>query len=161
MKKAELERLFREYYPEMYQRALTILYDRQESDDVVCGIFEVLLRQDMELLPDRAEPYLLKSVRNECLKRIHQKSNRERLMQFYAKERLIDEDLKKDEERLSRLLVIAHRCLTRQEQDIFHMRFLEGQSYDDIAAELGISRVAVWKHLSHLVKTLKHQFNNH
>ena len=93
MKKAELERLFREYYPEMYQRALTILYDRQESDDVVCGIFEVLLRQDMELLPDRAEPYLLKSVRNECLKRIHQKSNRERLMQFYAKERLIDEDL--------------------------------------------------------------------
>lgn len=50
MKKAELERLFREYYPEMYQRALTILYDRQESDDVVCGIFEVLLRQDMEPL---------------------------------------------------------------------------------------------------------------
>lgn len=33
----------------------------------VCGIFEVLLRQDMELLPNRAELYLLKSVRNECI----------------------------------------------------------------------------------------------
>lgn len=161
MKKAELERLFREYYPEMYQRALTILYDRQESDDVVCGIFEVLLRQDMELLPEQSRAYLLKSVRNECLKKIHQKSNRERLMQFYAKEMQIDEDLKKDEERLSRLQAIAHRCLTQQEQDIFHMRFLEGLGYDDIARELCISRVAVWKHLSHLVKTLKQQFYNH
>lgn len=160
MKEAEVERLFRKYYPDMYRRALTILYDRQESDDVVCGIFEALLQQDMELLPNSEEQYLLGSVRKECLQRISLKSNRERLLQFYAKERQIEEDMQKDEERLKRLQAVAHRCLTKQELLIFHKRFLEGQSYDDIATELGISRVAVWKHLSHLVKTIKQQFKN-
>lgn len=161
MKKAEVERLFKEYYPEMYRRALTILYDRQESDDVVSGIFETLLRQDISLMPNTERQYLMKSVRNECLKRINQKSNRERLMKSYAAEVRIEADSQKDEERLSLMQDIAHRCLTEQEQAIFRKRFLEGQSYDDIAATMGISRVAVWKHLSHLVKTIKQQFKNH
>ena len=39
------------------------------------------------------------------------------------------------------------------------MRFLDGRSYEEIGAELGISRVAVWKHLSHLMTTIKEQFN--
>lgn len=160
MKKAEVEQLFRKYYPEMYRRARTILYDRQESDDVVCGIFEKLLSQDLVPLPNVEERYLLGSVRNECLKRIGQKSNRERLMRFYAFETQIADDLQKDEERLIRIQTVARHCLSKQELDIFHKRFLEEKSYEDIASELGISRVMVWKHLSHLIKTIKQQFNN-
>lgn len=56
-------------------------------------------------------------------------------------------------------LTFAHTHLTLQEQTIFRMRFLDAKSYEEIGAALGISRVAVWKHLSHLMTTIKGQFD--
>jgi len=75
MDKKEITTLFRQYYGRMYGMAVSILYDEQESKDVVSDIFERLLVADTLLLPDTVEHYLLTSVRNSCLKRIAQKSN--------------------------------------------------------------------------------------
>lgn len=72
MEKKEISTLFRQYYGRMYGMAVSILYDEQESKDVVSDIFERLLESDTVLLPDTVEHYLLTSVRNSCLKRISQ-----------------------------------------------------------------------------------------
>lgn len=77
MEKKEISTLFRQYYGRMYGMAVSILYDEQESQDVVSDIFERLLESDTVLLPDTVEHYLLTSVRNSCLKRISQKTNRQ------------------------------------------------------------------------------------
>ena len=53
--------------------------------------------------------------------------------------------------------VVSH--LTEQEQRIFHLRFTDGYSYEEIASTEGISRVAVWKHLSHALKEIRNHFN--
>ena len=53
--------------------------------------------------------------------------------------------------------VVGH--LSAQEQRIFGMRFNEGYSYEEIAAAEGISKVAVWKHLSHIITSIKKHFN--
>ena len=53
--------------------------------------------------------------------------------------------------------VVSH--LTEQEQRIFRLRFTEGYSYEEIASSEGISRVAVWKHLSHALKEIRNRFN--
>ena len=53
--------------------------------------------------------------------------------------------------------VVSH--LSAQEQRIFGMRFNEGYSYEEIAAAEGISKVAVWKHLSHIITSIKKHFN--
>lgn len=74
MEKKEISTLFRQYYGRMYGMAVSILYDEQESQDVVSDIFERLLESDTVLLPDTVEHYLLTSVRNSCLKRISQKN---------------------------------------------------------------------------------------
>ena len=53
--------------------------------------------------------------------------------------------------------VVSH--LSAQEQRIFRLRFSEGYSYEEIAAAEGISKVAVWKHLSHIITSIKKHFN--
>ena len=53
--------------------------------------------------------------------------------------------------------VVSH--LSEREQRIFNLRFAEGCSYEEIAAAEGISKVAVWKHLSHAITEVKKHFN--
>ena len=95
MEKKEIITLFRQYYGRMYGMAVSILYDEQESKDVVSDIFERLLVSDTLLLPDTVEHYLLTSVRNSCLKRIAQKSNRQRIAQHYASEQQLSDSPRK------------------------------------------------------------------
>ena len=52
MKNEELKRLFVQHYSKMYRVARTMLYDEQESKDVVSDIFERLLNGNIMLLPE-------------------------------------------------------------------------------------------------------------
>ena len=113
MEKKEISTLFRQYYGRMYGMAVSILYDEQESKDVVSDIFERLLESDTVLLPDTVEHYLLTSVRNSCLKRISQKTNRQRIAMLYASEQQMAASPEEDELRLEQMLHFAktHLCL--------------------------------------------------
>ena len=70
MERQDIQRLFKQHYAKMYRVARTILYDEQESEDVVSDIFERLLHGQTVLMPDTEEHYLLTSVRNQCFKRL-------------------------------------------------------------------------------------------
>ena len=119
MEKKEISTLFRQYYGRMYGMAVSILYDEQESKDVVSDIFERLLESDTVLLPDTVEHYLLTSVRNSCLKRISQKTNRQRIAMLYACEQQMAASPEEDELRLEQMLHFAKTHLTPQQQCIF------------------------------------------
>ena len=60
----ELEKLFKQYYRQMYRLATMLLHDDAESKDVVHDIFANLLRNSQDLREDTAESYLLTSVQN-------------------------------------------------------------------------------------------------
>lgn len=156
MDKLQLEVLFRQHYPRMYALARTILYDEQESKDAVSDVFDHLLSTEEDKMPDAVEPYLMISVRNNCLKKIHQKEARQRREKIYQESvSLASTTPEADHERLQAVLKFAHQELTQQELSIFKMRFLAEMTYPEIAEELGISRVAVWKHLAHLTSLMK------
>ena len=73
MKKTEIDHLFRRYYVDMYRRARALLYDEQESEDVVSDIFENLLHADILPPADderQLKGYLLAAVRNENKRRM-------------------------------------------------------------------------------------------
>ena len=161
MDRTRLAELFRQHYTRMYRQARAILYDDQESKDVVSGVFEQLLSARVTLLPETEEGYLLTAVRNSCIKRIRHQNARQRMEKLYRSEQSLTLSSPEcDEARLDALMAFARRSLTPQEQRIFEMRFILGKSYLDIAADQGISKVAVWKHLSHLVTTMKEHFKN-
>lgn len=159
MRKRQVEILFRQHYRRMYAAAYSLLYDGQESKDAVSDVFASLLENNVELLPDAAGQYLLSAVRHHCLNRLRDKTNRERTARLYVSS-LQDDDDNAVEDEWRQLCDFAHKKLSEQELAIFTMRFLDGKDYKDICAATGISRIAVWKHLSHIKKLLQQHYNS-
>ena len=94
------------------------------------------------------------SVRNRCLKRLRH----EAVVRDYGKH-LIDEGQEAEDELIQDIVEYIVSHLSEREQRIFRLRFTEGYSYEEIAAAEGISKVAVWKHLSHIIMEVKKHFN--
>lgn len=154
MENNEIQRLFKLHYAKMYQVARSILCDEQESEDVVSDIFENLLHGQTVLMPDTEERYLLTSVRNQCYKRLRHISSPLGDDGFTEP---MDEN-EDENERLTDINEFVTNHLSSQEQRIFHLRFNDGCSYEEIAVAESISRVAVWKHLSHALNQIRQQF---
>ncbi|MBQ5740574.1 MAG: sigma-70 family RNA polymerase sigma factor [Bacteroidaceae bacterium] len=153
MERDIIQQLFRQHYAKMQRVAQTLLCDGQESEDVVSDIFEQLLSSGIALMPGTEERYLLTSVRNRCLKRLrHQAVKRNAPIPEAT-----DEDDAADG-RLTDIVEFVVSHLSPQEQRIFGLRFTDGFTYEEIAQAEGISRVAVWKHLSHAITAIKKQF---
>ena len=78
-RKKDIEQLFRQHYAKMYNLARCILSDDDESKDVVSEVFAQILADDVVLVPESEEGYLMRSVRNRCLNLIAHKSVKERV----------------------------------------------------------------------------------
>ena len=63
----DIEQMFRRHYEKMYNLARCILSDDDESKDVVSEVFTQILADNIVLLPESEEGYLMRSVRNRCL----------------------------------------------------------------------------------------------
>ncbi len=156
MEREIVRHLFMQHYAKMQRVARTLLYDEQESEDVVSDIFEYLLRRQSELLPSTEERYLLTSVRNQCLKRLRH----EQVKRDAAESQTHETSDDAEDDRITDIVEFVVGHLSEQKQRIFHLRFMEGYSYEDIAIAEGISRVAVWKHLSYIITEIKQHFNS-
>ena len=155
MESQVIQQLFMQHYAKMMRVARTILYDELESQDVVSDIFASLLHGHTVLMPETAENYLMRSVRNRCLKQLRHTS-----VPFAASGCAEPtDDFEKEDERLADIDEFVASHLSAQEQRIFRLRFSDGLSYEEIAAEECTSRVAVWKHLSHALNLIKNHFN--
>ena len=169
MEQEAVKRLFMQHYVKMQRVARTLLYDEKESEDGCSDVFESLLRGDTLLVPGTEEHYLMTSVRNRCLKQLRHVAIEHSPLtidHFAASNSIannggdsmfnaqwsMDDRLSDIEE-----FVVSH--LSEREQRIFGLRFSEGYSYEEIAVAEGISKVAVWKHLSHAITEVKKHFN--
>ena len=156
MKKKEIERLFRQYYVQMTRLARTLLYDDEEARDVVSEVFATLIKAD--ITPKDIERYLLISVRNRCLNLIEHKSVRAKFEQAYTLEMRSEPEPTDDDDRLRRVMTYAEQNLTEQTLRVFRMRHLQGMKYQEIADELGISRVMVYKHLTQAMEKMREYY---
>ena len=164
MKKEEIEILFRQHYGQMIQQAKRMLYDDEESRDVVSEVFATLIK--MDILPKNMESYLIASVRNRCLNLLEHKDVRAKFKQAYTLE--MKQNVATDDDAISytsveqwyqQMMAYAKKHLTGQTLLVFHMRHIDGMKYQEIADQLGISRVMVYKHLVKAMNTIK-EYNN-
>ena len=160
MKEKEIEQLFRQHYAQMAKLARTMLYDDEEARDVVSEVFAALIRSD--IVPVNIKNYLLTSVRNRCLSILEHKSVRAKFEQAYTLEMKSASQPAEEgggeyqsSDRLRNLMTYAEQNLTKQALRVFRMRHLQGMKYQDIADELGISRVMVYKHLTQAMEKIK------
>lgn len=71
--------MFRQHYEKMYNLARSILSDDDESKDVVSEVFTTILADDVVLMPESEEGFLMRSVRNRCLNLIAHKGVKEKV----------------------------------------------------------------------------------
>ena len=142
-----IERMFRQHYEKMYNLARCILSDDDESKDVVSDVFTHILEDDVVLMPESEEGYLMRSVRNRCLNLIAHKSVKERVAKLLLADAdvILSEDMN---ERLEQLLLLIDDLEPPIRKQIFRLRYLQEKSYQEVSDEVGVSKVTVFNHLS-------------
>ena len=159
MTKKEFEDIYRQHYAKMYRLARTMLYDADESKDVVSDIFARLLRGGVMPDSDRMEGYLMTAVRNRCRDVLNRKSMQERVEKHFLQESMQSQIVSmNDDDRLERLMQFIEAELPPLSQQIFRLRFLSEMSYEEVAQAAGVSKVTVYNHLSQSVQRIKEYF---
>ena len=160
MTQKEIETLFRQHYAAMYRLARTILYDADESKDVVSDVFVRLLHSTPSVQPDKMEGYLMMAVRNRCLDVLSHKSVREQVEKLFSQELKQRHIIARNEdERLDQLMQYIERELPPLSQQILRLRFLQEMTYEEVAQEVGVSKVTVYNHLRQSMHRIKEYFS--
>ena len=157
-RKQFIQKLFKQYYRQMYRLATMLLHDDAESKDVVHDIFAHLLDDPKDLKEETAEHYLLTSVRNRCLNVIRSRQIQERVERLY----LLDLDTNiTPTERLAEELEALYKGIDQLEppvcRDIIMQHFRDGITFKEIANRLGVSETTVYKHLRRALNQLRTQ----
>ena len=159
MTKKEFEDIYRQHYAKMYRLARTMLYDVDESKDVVSDIFARLLRDCDGPQKDKIEGYLMTAVRNRCRDVLSHKSMRERVERLFLQESMQSHIVSmNDDDRLELLMQFIESELPPLSQQIFQLRFIREMSYEEVAQAVGVSKVTVYNHLSQSLQRIKEYF---
>ena len=164
-----IHHLFKAHYAQMYRLAVSILYDEDESKDVVSEVFARLIGSDTVLRPDTIEVYLLASVRNQCRNVLERRQVRERFLRLMSAETVQQTNSEEETLRMEELIQYINEQLPPLTLQIFKLRFLSEKPRDDgrnlgmmtcqeIANTLGISRQTVHSHLQQSVERIKDFF---
>lgn len=183
--KETIEQLFRQHYLRMYQSARVLLKDDAASKDVVSEVFaDVLngktqLELDNETANDKtiasnpslpsanAESYLLVCVRHKCLNLLSRQKMKDRVHHLLKADtspsiaplEATIAEIDRETEKYEAILAYMDAELTPQTRKVLDLRFRQKLKYREIATELGISEVAVYKHLAQGIRKLKQKFN--
>jgi len=160
MTKEEFENIYRQHYAKMYRLARTMLYDADESKDVVSDIFARLLREKYHPQQHQLEGYLMTAVRNRCCDVLSHKSMRERVEKLFLQESQQSNVISAntDDDRLERLVQFVESELPPLSQQIFQLRFLRELSYEEVAQATGVSKVTVYNHLAQSLQRIRVYF---
>lgn len=159
MTREKFEEIYRRHYPAMYRLARTILYDADDSKDVVSEIFARLLRGEIVPQTGRIEGFLMTSVRNRCRDVLRHKNVRESVEKLFSAQIMLNQNKPvNDDDRLERLMLFVETELPPLSQQIFRLRFIHEMTYEEVAEAIGVSRVTVYNHLSQSLQRIKEHF---
>lgn len=160
MTTSELEILFKTHYAAMFRLAMSLLYDEDESKDVVSDVFASLLDGGLAIRSDNARGFLLTCVRNSCINVIRHKQMRERFMKLYSNRAEPLADGPDDSLTLAELREYVDNNLPPLSRRIFTLRYLHDMTCQQVAETVGVSRVTVHHHLSQSMEKINAYFNN-
>ena len=160
MTTSELEILFKTHYAAMFRLAMSLLYDEDESKDVVSDVFASLLGGGLAIRSDNARGFLLTCVRNSCINVIRHKQMRERFMKLYSNRAEPLADGPDDSLMLDELREYIDNNLPPLSRRIFTLRYLQDMTCQQVADAVGVSRVTVHHHLSQSLEKINTYFNN-
>ena len=144
----------------MYRLAMTILYNEDESKDVVSEVFARLLDNDIALRQDTAEAYLMRATRNQCSNVLKRKQVRERFLQLFSDEATQPAIAEGERLRMEELIRFVHEQLPPLSQQVFRLRYQQEMTCQEVADTLGISRQTVHAHLQQSIAKIRTFFKS-
>ena len=126
--KDDLKALFMEHYDRMYLLARVMLHDDEESRDVVSDVFAQIAER-MQTAGQVPETDGIEMIPIEA-----------------------------QTDHLTEVLRYSEQTFTPQTLHVFRLRYQQRKKYTEIASELQISEVAVYKHLAQALKKIKQHF---
>ena len=162
MTRKDVESLFKTHYAQMYHLALTLLFDKAESKDVVSEVFASLLNDSTIVRTDDARAFLLTSVRHRCLNVLKHKQVQERFARLLTEDAdtLMKDNTVEEQMQMEELMRYVQDNLSPLEQNIFRMRYLREMTCQEVAEALNVSRQTVHTHLKQTVKIIRKYFNS-
>ena len=159
VEKRELEQQYIDSYQRMLTVARLILKNEDEASDAVSDVFARLADGSMVLPEENPERYLMATIRNLCITRIRRMTLHERIERRLSLSEPTQASMASEREMAKEMIDYAEKTFSNQTWRIFQLRFDEGLLYREIAEQLGISEVTVYKHLAEALKKLKEKFN--
>ncbi|MBR0434015.1 MAG: sigma-70 family RNA polymerase sigma factor [Bacteroidaceae bacterium] len=162
MTRKDIESLFKTHYTQMYHLALTLLFDEAESKDVVSEVFVGLLSGKTTMRTDKAESFLLASVRHRCLNVLQHKQVRERFARLLTvdSDALVSKETAEEQMQMEELMCYVRDNLSPMEQNVFRLRYLQEMTGQEVADALNVSRQTVHTHLKQSVEKIRKYFNS-
>ena len=157
--KTEIEELYTSSYQRLLTKARQMLKDDADANDAVSDVFARVAEGALKLPEGHEESYLMATIRNLCIDRIHRLTLRERVERRLTLSNSSMTAIDSERERITEMIDYAERALPKQTWRVFQLRFDEGLRYWEIAERLGISERAVYKHLAKALTKLKEKFN--
>lgn len=154
----DIEQLFKAHYAQMHRLAVALLHDDDLARDIVHDVFALLLDGTPQILITGG--YLLKAVRNRCLNHIRDCEIHQRIAdRYFLENEEYDTEDWPDEETIARIYTLIRNDISPQARRVMELRFSDGLPFSKVAAAMGISETAVYRHLSHALTIIRQKLN--
>ncbi len=146
-----LEQLYAHFHADLYHYALKLTEQVDLAEDAVQDVFVDLWNYRKQLpLVNAPKFYLIRSVRNQCLKLI-KKQNRftdlDNASPFEILIRPEELQLKDNSEATKNALAIAMAALSPRQREIMYLKFYNNLDYEELAEVLDINYQSVVNHI--------------
>lgn len=150
------KQMFTEMYPVLVRYAVTLMGNAEEAKDIVSEIMERAWTEFDRLEKSTRKAWLYTAVRNGCLNRLkHLNVEQQHRDALAAATRADVNNGYREHEALLRLAEEIARSLPEPTCTILRQCYWEKKTYQQVAAELGISPDTVKKHISKALRALR------
>ena len=149
-KRKDFDRIFREYYNELYCFAMQFVHDADDAHDIVHDAYEDVWRHFSAMETNTVRGFLYKNVRNKAIDLLRRQETRRNYAELYTKvSSPYDEgtDLLELQER-EQIVSDVLDSMKPPTKEIFVWCYVDRQHYKEVAERLGVSVSMVKKHIS-------------
>lgn len=160
MGESALQILYERYVDALYNRAYAVLRNEEDAEEVVQDVFLKFWNCRYTLvIHTSVKAYLFQMCRNQAFDQVKAKARRVPIVQFDAAQQdpagglLTENEVIFNEYHENYLKAVE--ALPPGRKRVYHLCHTEGKTYDQVAAQLSISRNAVKDHIVHATRFIK------